>query len=74
MTDLRDPDQVAEAAARVRPSDLDGAVRISSDPERHVTWLRHDLERFDAVYVHDVGRDQRRFIDVFGRDVLPALR
>jgi coenzyme F420-dependent glucose-6-phosphate dehydrogenase len=74
MTELRDPDQIAAAAARVRPSDLDGTVRISSDPGRHVEWLRHDLERFDAVYLHDVGRDQRRFIEVFGREVLPALR
>jgi coenzyme F420-dependent glucose-6-phosphate dehydrogenase len=27
----------------------------------------------DAVYLHHVGQDQRRFIDVFGRQVLPAL-
>jgi hypothetical protein len=28
---------------------------------------------FDAVYLHHVGQHQRRFIDVFGRHVLPAL-
>ena len=28
---------------------------------------------FDRIYLHNVGRNQREWIDVFGRDVLPAL-
>ena len=74
-TALPHPAQIAEAAKHVRPEDLDAAVRISSDPGRHVAWLRRDLERgFDALYLHEVGPDQERFIDVFGREVLPRLR
>ena len=28
---------------------------------------------FDKIYLHNVGRNQRQWIDVFGRDVLPKL-
>ena len=75
MTELRHPQQMAAAAEHVRPEDMDRVVHISSDPARHVDWLRHDIERgFEALYLHEVGADQERFIEVFGRDVLPQLR
>ena len=75
LGDLRHPAQMAAAAATVRPDDMDAAVRISSDLARHVEWLRGDLERgFDALYLHEVGPEQDRFIDAFARDVLPHLR
>jgi probable non-F420 flavinoid oxidoreductase len=75
MADLRHPSQFAAAAQHVRPEDMDAAVRISSDPARHVEWLRADLGRgFSHLYLHEVGPEQERFIEVFGRDVLPALR
>ena len=74
-TALPHPAQIAEAAKHVRPEDLDAAVRISSDLDRHVAWLRRDLDRgFDALFLHEVGPEQERFIDVFGREVLPRLR
>ncbi len=75
MTDLRHPEQMVAAAKNVRREDMDSVVRISSDPERHIEWLRRDIERgFEALYLHEVGPEQERFIEVFGRDVLPALR
>ena len=75
LGDLAHPSQMAAAAAHVRPDDMDAVVRISSDPARHVEWLRRDIERgFERVYLHDVGRDQERFIETFARDVLPQLR
>jgi probable non-F420 flavinoid oxidoreductase len=75
MTELAQPAQIAAAATHVTPDDLDGAVRISSDPGRHVEWLRRDLERgFDALYLHEVGDQQERFVELFGREVLPRLR
>ena len=74
-TALPHPQQLSEAARHVRPEDLDAAVRISSDLDRHVAWLRRDLDRgFDALYLHEVGPAQERFIEVFGREVLPRLR
>jgi probable non-F420 flavinoid oxidoreductase len=75
MTSLAHPAQVSAAGVHVTSDDLDGAVRISSDPGRHVEWLARDIERgFDGIYLHEVGPEQERFVEVFGRDVLPRLR
>ncbi len=75
MTDLAHPQQVSAAAAHVTRDDLDAAVRISSSLDQHAMWLREDLEMgFDALYLHEVGPEQERFVEAFGRDVLPALR
>ena len=62
------------AAAHVRPEDLRGPVLVSSDLARHVAWIEELVALgFDAVYLHHVGQEQRRFVDAFGRHVLPAL-
>lgn len=75
MTELAHPEQIAAAATHVTPDDLDGAVRISADLGRHVEWLRRDVERgFDGLFLHEVGPEQERFVEVFGREVLPRLR
>ena len=75
LADLRHPEQMEAAATHVRREDLDAAVRISSDPARHVEWLRADLARgFDALYLHEVGPAQERFVETFGREVLPHIR
>ena len=47
---------------------------ISSDLEAH----RKEIEKFidlgfDLIYLHNVGRNQTEWIDVFGREVLPNL-
>ena len=75
MTDLAHPAQVSAAAKHVTRDDLDGAVRISADLGRHVEWLQRDVERgFDGLYLHEVGPEQERFVEAFGREVLPRLR
>jgi probable non-F420 flavinoid oxidoreductase len=75
MTELAHPSQISDAATHITADHLDGAVRISADPARHVDWLLRDLERgFDALYLHEVGPNQERFIEVFGQEVLPHLR
>jgi len=59
---------------KVRPEDVRAAVLVSADLARHAAWIR-DLADvgFDAIYLHHVGREQRRFIEAFGEHVLPAL-
>jgi coenzyme F420-dependent glucose-6-phosphate dehydrogenase len=74
ITELRTVEQMTSLGQNVRPEDIDVAVRVSSSLQRHVDWIAHDLERFDAVYIHEVGLDQRRFIDVFGSEVLPKVK
>ncbi|MBW3633943.1 MAG: TIGR03885 family FMN-dependent LLM class oxidoreductase [Chloroflexi bacterium] len=72
---LRTPQQLEAAARFVRPEDVAEYVRVSSNVERHLEWLRGDLELgFEHVYLHNVGRNQQEFIEVFGERVLPALR
>ena len=69
------PSQFDDAARYVRPEDVSGPVMVSADPGRHVAWL-HELEevRPEAIYLHHVGAEQERFIDVFGEKVLPEVR
>ncbi len=74
MATLRTPEEFDQAAAFVRPEDMAGPVRISSDLARHLEWLRGDAALgFDHIYLHNVGRNQTEWIEVFGRDVLPKL-
>jgi coenzyme F420-dependent glucose-6-phosphate dehydrogenase len=75
MTALAHPSQISAAASHVTPDQLDDAIKISADPGQHVDWIAAELERgFDGVYLHEVGPDQERFVEVFGREVLPRLR
>ena len=72
--ELRTPGQFSAAAEHVREEDMRKHLRISYDLQRHLAWLRDDLELgVDHLYLHNVNRDQARFIDDFGADVLPAL-
>ena len=71
MTSLVHPAQIAAAAAHVRREDMDAAVWISADPELFVAWIQRELARgFDRLYLHEVGPEQERFVEVFGREVL----
>lgn len=71
---LRLPEEFDEACAKVRPEDMDQHVRISADPSRHIEWLEDDAALgFEQIYIHNVGRNQREFIDAFGREVLPKF-
>jgi alkanesulfonate monooxygenase SsuD/methylene tetrahydromethanopterin reductase-like flavin-dependent oxidoreductase (luciferase family) len=61
-------------AALVRPDDFAGRVLISADPDEH----RAEIQKFfdlgvTSIYLHNVGRNQTEWMDVFGREVLPAL-
>lgn len=72
--DIRSPFEFEQMAKLVRPEDFEGRMVISADPDKH----RAEIQRFadlgfDRIYLHNVGRNQREWIDVFGRDVLPAL-
>jgi probable non-F420 flavinoid oxidoreductase len=74
LSELRMPAEFDAAGEFVRPEDLDRGVRISTDLERHAAWLREDLALgFDDLVLHNVHRDQRRFIEDFGARVLPAV-
>jgi probable non-F420 flavinoid oxidoreductase len=74
LAELRMPAQFEAAASFVRHEDLDDHVRISSDLDQHSAWLQGDLDLgFSAIALHNVGRNQRQFVDAFGERVLPVL-
>lgn len=72
--DIRSPHDFAQMASLVRHEDFEGRMVISSDPDEH----RAEIQRFldlgiTQVYLHNVGRNQTEWLEVFGRDVLPKL-
>jgi probable non-F420 flavinoid oxidoreductase len=74
LWDAPTPEHLDAVAKHVRPEDLHGSVRISSDLGQHRAWLEADHELgFDAIYLHEVGKEQARFIEVFGERVLPHV-
>ncbi len=73
--DIRSPHDFAAMAALVRPEGFKGRMVISSDPDVHRAHIQSFLDLgFDRVYLHNVGRNQAEWIEVFGREVLPRLR
>lgn len=74
ISDLRTPGQFDAATASVPPEALRNHVRISADPERQIAWLDADRRLgFERIYLHNVNRDQKRFIEDFGKYVLPFV-
>jgi coenzyme F420-dependent glucose-6-phosphate dehydrogenase len=72
--DVRSPKDFEAMARFVRPEDFAGRMLMSADPEVHRKEIQKFLDLgFDQVYLHNVGRNQAAWIDVFGREVLPAL-
>lgn len=75
QAELRTPKQFDQAAEFVRPEEMDGAVNISSDPEKHIQWLEKYVEMgFTQLDLHNVNRKQEQFIRVFGEAVLPHFQ
>ena len=72
--DIRSPFELEQMAKLVRAEDFDGRMVISADPDVHRAHIQRFADLgFDRIYLHNVGRNQREWIDVFARDVLPAL-
>ena len=72
--DIRSPFDFEQMAKLVRPEDFAGRMVVSADPDGHRAELQRYVDLgFDRIYLHNVGRNQRQWIDVFGRDVLPKL-
>lgn len=72
--DIRSPFELEQLAKLVRPEDFEGRMVISSDPDVHRASIQRFADiGFDRIYLHNVGRNQREWIDVFSRDVLPKL-
>ena len=78
QTRLWDIDSPEEFDRETRVADdvaIASSVIISSSLSHHVAAINEICALgVDGVYLHHVGTDQRRFIDVFGEHVVPHLR
>jgi len=73
--DIKNPEDFAAMARLVRPEDFKNRVLMTSDLEAHTAHIQHYVDMgFDEIHLHNVGRDQAEFIEVFGREVIPNLR
>lgn len=72
--DIRSPFEIEQMARMVRPEHFEGRLLVSSDPDAHRAYLQGFLDLgVDRIHLHNVGRNQREFLEVFGREVLPGL-
>ncbi|MGF9660467.1 TIGR03557 family F420-dependent LLM class oxidoreductase [Arthrobacter crystallopoietes] len=72
--DIRSPFELEQMAKLVRPEDFEGRMVISEDPDVHRAAIQKFADLgFDRIYLHNVGRNQREWIEVFGGTVVPAL-
>jgi coenzyme F420-dependent glucose-6-phosphate dehydrogenase len=72
--DIRSPFEFEQIAKLVRPEDFSGRMVISSDPDVHRAEIQKFVDLgFDRIYLHNVGRNQREWIEVFAREVVPKL-
>jgi alkanesulfonate monooxygenase SsuD/methylene tetrahydromethanopterin reductase-like flavin-dependent oxidoreductase (luciferase family) len=72
--DIRSPHELEQIARMVTPADFEGRMLVSADLDAHRAQIQAlaDLG-FDRIYLHNVGRNQREFLEVFGREVLPKV-
>jgi coenzyme F420-dependent glucose-6-phosphate dehydrogenase len=72
--DLTMPSQFEALSESVTTDQIREAVRVSADLERHVEGIREARELgVGELYLHNVGRNQKEFIETFAREVLPAV-
>jgi coenzyme F420-dependent glucose-6-phosphate dehydrogenase len=72
--ELARPQDFEQATRFVRPEDMHESVFVSHEPAAHIERLRTLAELgFETIVLHNVGRNQAAFIDMFAERVLPRL-
>ncbi|MEA2838981.1 MAG: hypothetical protein QOF41_311 [Methylobacteriaceae bacterium] len=73
--EIRSPDQFEAATRHIRPEDLGDMMLISSDPDRIADYVLACAELgAESVDLHNVGTNQREFINKCGEQILPSVR
>lgn len=74
IEDLETPEEFVRAARDVRPEEVCRQVVVVDDvralADRVEAWTELGV---DAAYLHNVGRNQRAFIEAAGRELLPTV-
>lgn len=74
VAELRKPADFDQTARLVTEEVMREAVSISSDLSFHIDRIAALAELGDTVLLHQLGRNQEEFIDLFGARALPHLR
>lgn len=75
IEDLPNPAAMLKNCPPVDDAQVLKTFRISSSIQQHIDWIAADLEAgATRVYLHHIGPEMERFIDVFGERVLPGLK
>lgn len=74
LGDMRKVEQFDALGEMVRPDELKDMVRISSNIQQHIDWIKQDMEiGFEKIILHNVNRQQEIFLRDFGEKVLPKV-
>lgn len=69
------PRHFEELAKTATEDQIAGSIVCGPDPKKHLAAIREYSEAgFDHVFVHQVGPDQRSFVDFYRSEILPELR
>jgi alkanesulfonate monooxygenase SsuD/methylene tetrahydromethanopterin reductase-like flavin-dependent oxidoreductase (luciferase family) len=72
--DIKNPEDFENMAKLVRLENFANRMLISADLDEHAAALQNYVDMgFDAIYLHNVGRNQEAFIEAFGKHVIPRL-
>lgn len=59
----------------VKKEEMTKFVNISSNVDKHIEWIKNYLDLgFEKVILHNVNREQEKFVRDFGMRVLPQLK
>jgi probable non-F420 flavinoid oxidoreductase len=59
----------------VKREDMRKFVNVSSDVNKHIEWIRSYIDLgFEKIILHNVNREQEKFIRDFGSKVLPRFK
>jgi len=72
--DLRTPAEFEAASKFIRLEDYDESTPVGPDPEPVLRQIREYADAgFDHVVLHQIGPEQKGFIDFFAKEIAPAL-
>jgi G6PDH family F420-dependent oxidoreductase len=71
---LPTPSHVEQAVSLVRPEQVTSTIPCGPDPDRHIQAMRQYVDAgADEVYVAPIGPYYREMINMYAREVIPAL-
>lgn len=72
--DIRSPRVFEQIARQLGSGGFADRLLISADPDLHRAHIQRFADLgFDRIYLHNVGVDQRAWIEMFGGEVLPRV-